>query len=230
MSGPRVMPPLECEKDMGGRFTFSDARDSHGHDRATTCTGMSYRSATRPAVAGRDARPGTSDPPLWTPQLWRGPVCVFTRHGPGKVAPVHGSLREGRQTDEGGASTSCPLPRGRVRGRHRGTLLRLVLRRARCRCDPRREHLPLGLESLAPAPGQIRAPSKATPLSSLARRPGTLARDRRIPPSDSPGGERTALLARHPRARALHRRPHRRRSRFGQDLGLYVPVRPVRQY
>ena len=27
-------------------------------------------------------------------------MCVLTRHSPGEVAPVHGSLREGRQTDE----------------------------------------------------------------------------------------------------------------------------------
>ena len=79
MSGPRVTPLLECENDIGGGFTFSDACDAHGHDRATACAGTSYRSATRPAVAGRATRPGTgATPPLDAPVVARAGVCFHT--------------------------------------------------------------------------------------------------------------------------------------------------------
>ena len=55
MTGPRVMPPLGCENDTGGRFTVWPSCDSQRNDRVSEDAAASYASAPRPDVAGRAA-------------------------------------------------------------------------------------------------------------------------------------------------------------------------------
>ena len=100
MTRPRVMPLPGCANDMEGQcapWSSGDAHPSHAanRDSVTTCV-----LAPRPDVAGRDTRTetGATPPPDAPVVAW--PVCVYAPHGPGEVAPVHGSLREGRWPDE----------------------------------------------------------------------------------------------------------------------------------
>ena len=53
MTGLRVMPPLRCENDAGGRFTTRPGPDSHGTHRVSADAAASYASAARPDVARR---------------------------------------------------------------------------------------------------------------------------------------------------------------------------------
>ena len=55
MTDLRLMPPLGCENDVGGRFTVCPVPDSHGTRRVSAEAAVSYASAARPAVARRAA-------------------------------------------------------------------------------------------------------------------------------------------------------------------------------
>ena len=55
MTDLRLMPPLGCENDVGGRFTVCPV-DSHGTRRVSAEAAVSYASAARPAVARRAAQ------------------------------------------------------------------------------------------------------------------------------------------------------------------------------
>ena len=53
MTGLRLMPPLGCENDVGGRFTVCPVPNSHGTRRVSAEAAVSYASAARPAAARR---------------------------------------------------------------------------------------------------------------------------------------------------------------------------------
>ena len=99
MSGARPTLAPDCTNDAGGQCAPCLA--------LRTCTlvlrrkllhgyVLRFRTPSGRSRTGRSAGDGTA---FGRPRRWRGPVYVFTRHGPGEVAPVQGSLREGRQTD-----------------------------------------------------------------------------------------------------------------------------------
>ena len=56
MTDLRLMPPLGCENDVGGRFTVCPVPNSHGTRRVSAEAAVSYASAARPAVARRAAQ------------------------------------------------------------------------------------------------------------------------------------------------------------------------------
>ena len=56
MTDLRLMPPLGCENDVGGRFTVCPVPNSHGTCRVSDEAAVSYASAARPAVARRAAQ------------------------------------------------------------------------------------------------------------------------------------------------------------------------------
>ena len=56
MTDLRLMPPLGCENDVGGRFTVCPVPDSHGTRRVSAQATVSYASAARPAAARRAAQ------------------------------------------------------------------------------------------------------------------------------------------------------------------------------
>ena len=231
----------------------------HFHVRASAplCGWLSYSCGTAAGAATplRSFRPKKgATPPFGMPRSASGRAAHVHAHATlrRRVAPSHGSLREGCQSD---AEAGDARPHGpRFGGRDRPRLLgavsrqrrqpragldrlprsglphgdpRLVLRGARRRRAALRQPRPLGLESLAPATSGWRRPGQAACLARLARGRGALARGRRAAPPDRSARERAALLARRSRDGALHRYPDRRRRRLRQDLGLHVSVRPA---
>ena len=79
MTDLRLMPPLGCENDVGGRFTVCPVPNSHGTRRVSAEAAVSYASAARPAVARRAAQAERGA----TPQAdglvrARGQVCFHT--------------------------------------------------------------------------------------------------------------------------------------------------------
>ena len=79
MTDLRLMPPLGCENDVGGRFTVCPVPNSHGTRRVSAEAAVSYASAARPAVARRAAQAEMGA----TPQAEglvraRGQVCFHT--------------------------------------------------------------------------------------------------------------------------------------------------------
>ena len=90
MTGLRVMPPPECENDVGGRFTDDPARDSqrHGSRLLYGCCGYAWccpvGAANRAAPTGMGATPQSEG----LVRAW-GQVCFHTL-GPALqgVAPV----------------------------------------------------------------------------------------------------------------------------------------------
>ena len=79
MTDLRLMPPLGCENDVGGRFTVCPVPNSHGTRRVSAEAAVSYASAARPAVARRAAQAEMGA----TPQAEglvraRGRVCFHT--------------------------------------------------------------------------------------------------------------------------------------------------------
>ena len=98
----RPTAPLECANDAEDGCASWSSGHAHpsrtpSRDTVTPCVFV-----PRPAVAGRSARVGTgATPPLDAPVVALARVCIHT-HGPGEVAPDHGSLREGRRTEARG--------------------------------------------------------------------------------------------------------------------------------
>ena len=94
MTDLRLMPPLGCENDVGGRFTVCPVPNSHGTRRVSAEAAVSYAYTARPAVARRadEAEMGA------TPQAEgllraRGQVCFHTLAPALRGSlPVHGSL------------------------------------------------------------------------------------------------------------------------------------------
>ena len=56
MTDLRLMPPLGCENDVGGRFTVCPVPNSHGTRRVSAEAAVSYAPAARPDVARRAAQ------------------------------------------------------------------------------------------------------------------------------------------------------------------------------
>ena len=88
MTGLRVMPPLRCENDAGGRFTTRPGPDSHGTHRVSADAAASYASAARPDVARRadEAEMGATPQAEGLVRAW-GWVCFHT-----PVPALQGSL------------------------------------------------------------------------------------------------------------------------------------------
>ena len=125
MTGLRVMPPLRCENNAGGRFTTRPGPDSHGTHRVSADAAASYAFAAQPAVARRAAQAEMGA----TPQAEglvraRSRVC-FHNSAPALQGslPVHGSLG-GKAIErrwERGGSTDRAVPSGsRLVGQGRG--------------------------------------------------------------------------------------------------------------
>ena len=79
MTDLRLMPPMGCENDVGGRFTVCPVPNSHGTRRVSAEAAVSYASAARPAVARRAAQAEMGA----TPQAKglvraRSPACFHT--------------------------------------------------------------------------------------------------------------------------------------------------------
>ena len=97
MTDLRLMPPLGCENDVGGRFTVCPVPNSHGTRRVSAEAAVSYASAARPAAARRAAQAEMGA----TPQAEglvraRGPARFHTlAPAPSGSLPSQGSLREG---------------------------------------------------------------------------------------------------------------------------------------
>ena len=88
MSGPRVMPLLGCENDIGGRFTAETGCDSQGGASVSDCAEVSCVSASRSAGAGRDAPTVTgATPPLDAPVVAWVRVCFHTPRPRGRSLP-----------------------------------------------------------------------------------------------------------------------------------------------
>ena len=94
MTGLRLMPPLGCENDVGGRFTVCPVADSHGTRRVSAEAAVSYAFAARPDVAGRAATAEMGATPQAEGLLRaRGQVCFHTLAPALRGSlPVHGSL------------------------------------------------------------------------------------------------------------------------------------------
>jgi len=194
-----------------------------------------------------------SDPALRYARCGIGAVRHVHAHAarPAGSLPYQRSLREGYLADEeldrrrhrsrhrnGGrarARTAVPRPRRQPLSRpdrpersgHPRRHPALVLRRARRRGDPCGLGRSLRLAGLVPAPLQVPAARQAAQVAHLAERGCAHARDRRDAPSDRAARERAAVLARHPRQGALHRRARRRSRRHRQDQRLHVSLRPA---
>ena len=83
MSGLPVMPRLDCENDVGGRFTLLPSGDSHWPACLSAGAVASYASAATPAGAARAAPTGTGDPPFGMPGTASGKVaCARPCHPP----------------------------------------------------------------------------------------------------------------------------------------------------
>ena len=119
MTGLRVMPPLRCENDAGGRFTTRPGPESHGTHRVSADAAASYAFAAQPAVARRAAQAEMGA----TPQAEglvraRGRACFHTLAPALRGSlPVHGSLggkavqhccERGGSTDRSGLRVSTP--------------------------------------------------------------------------------------------------------------------------
>ena len=156
---------------------------------------MSCGSASRPVVAGRGARQGTSDPAIGHPGSGVG-RCVFSHatapaRSPPSMDPCGkadrpmriGTLATPRQRD----CRTVPGPRRQPGARPHGVprpgvpqgTRGLALRRARHRHAAREQPRPLRLESLVTASTAIRAPGQAPRLTPVADRPCTVGRGRR---------------------------------------------------
>ena len=74
MTDLRLMPPLGCENDAGGRFTVCPVPDSHGTPRVSAEAAVSYASAARPDVARRadEAEMGATPPADALVMAWGG--------------------------------------------------------------------------------------------------------------------------------------------------------------
>ena len=67
MTGSAFYAALECENDVGGRFTLWRCRDSHRTSCVSACAVASRAAADRPVRAARAAPTVTSDPPVRGP-------------------------------------------------------------------------------------------------------------------------------------------------------------------
>ena len=74
MTDLRLMPPLGCENDVGGRFTVCPVPDSHGTRCVSAEAAVSYAFAARPDVAGRaaTAEMGATPPADALVMAWAG--------------------------------------------------------------------------------------------------------------------------------------------------------------
>ncbi len=129
---------LECEIDVGVRFTVWGSRDSHRtlHSSAGTATPCGPRA--RPPVAERAVRVGSGATPLAEGSVRRSGECVFTtRPPPSGLLPYERSLagrpssprseavaRPPNPSPPGtpwGRRTKCDSPSGRARRSYRWT-------------------------------------------------------------------------------------------------------------
>ena len=102
MTDLRLMPPLGCENDVGGRFTVCPVPNSHGTRRVSAEAAVSYASAARPAVARRAAQAEMGATPQSEGLVRvRTQVCFYT------PAPVPwGRSHPSIPTREGGLSAA----------------------------------------------------------------------------------------------------------------------------
>ena len=79
MTDLRLMPPLGCENDVGGRFTVCPVADSRGTRRVSAEAAVSYAPAARPDVARRAAQAEMGATPQFEKlvRAW-GQACVHT--------------------------------------------------------------------------------------------------------------------------------------------------------
>ena len=104
MTDLRLMPPLGCENDVGGRFTVCPVPNSHGTRRVSAEAAVSYASAARPAVARRAAQAemGATPPSDALVMAWAGAGFhkPCTAPGGGR-SRSNDPWREGRRADQG---------------------------------------------------------------------------------------------------------------------------------
>ena len=122
MTGLRVMPRLECENDVGGRFTLWPSRDSHGTSCLSASPVASYASAAKSVSAARAAPTSTGATPQaeGLVRAW-GWVCFHTPVPALQGSlPVHQSLA-GRPSSAGGGGavrrSAISAPAGGLGGR-----------------------------------------------------------------------------------------------------------------
>ena len=87
MTGLRVMPRLECENDVGGRFTLWPSRYSHGTSCLSASPVASYASAAKSVSAARAAPTSTGATP---------PSGCLVRHRGRWHVHAHATLPGGR--------------------------------------------------------------------------------------------------------------------------------------
>ena len=254
-TGARLMAALECANDAGGRCALWPSGDAHRVLRSKPRHGNVLRlrgqvGQRRTGSTGRDG----SDPPVQGPGTGSG-AGVFahlpppswgrsraidpSRKGVGPMRPATLAIIGTALGAAAGHAFRAPFP-----GMGGSPVLDLIAyhdpglhstirvwyyvapgRRRGALRQPRASRS--GESGFEPRAGGGRGRGTLPRLARLARGRRTLARDRRAAPSRRPARERAALLARHPRDGALHRRARRRRRRHRQDHRLHVPVRPA---
>ena len=106
MTDLRLMPPLGCENDVGGRFTVCPVPNSHGTRRVSAEAAVSYASSARPDVAGRadEAEMGATPPFDALVMAWAGAGFHKPRTSPGGRSRSNDPWREGCRAPRGSAA------------------------------------------------------------------------------------------------------------------------------
>ena len=110
MTDLRLMPPLGCENDVGGRFTVCPVPDSHGTRRVSAEAAVSYASSARPDVAGRADEAEMGATPQAEGLVWARGLACFHTPAPALqgVAPVpNDPWREGDRASPGSSQPSA---------------------------------------------------------------------------------------------------------------------------
>ena len=176
MTDLRLMPPLGCENDVGGRFTVCPVPDSHGTRRVSAEAAVSYASAARPVVARRadEAEMGATPQAEGLVRAW-GWVCFHTPVPALQGSlPVHQSLagrpssaggggavrRSAISAPAGGLGGRCPRPPvapAATRGRRDvcAPLAAWVHQRLGVRQTPRAECRPVGISTRWPRSSKL---------------------------------------------------------------------------
>ena len=101
MRGRRLMPALQRENDMGGRFTKRPSGDSQGRFHLSSVFSSVSAPVAGPATPARKSPRRTGATPLFqSPVLaWHGAGFHKRRPAPRGVAPVPESIPAGRRSD-----------------------------------------------------------------------------------------------------------------------------------